>query len=163
MTNTFMIRAFEPEDVPALTALLNQPRVIWGTMQRPFTSVAARQKRSADYHPELRLVAEAAGQVVGTLSLDREAHRRAHAAGIGMAVHDDFQGQGCGTALLAAAVDHADRWLTVTRLELSVWADNEPAIRLYERHGFQREGIGRAYALRDGVFVDALFMARLKG
>ena len=92
-----------------------------------------------------------------------EANRRAHVGGVGMAVHDDFQGRGCGTALLAAVVDHADRWLTLTRLELTVWADNEPAIRLYQRHGFQREGVGQAYAYRDGQYVDALFMARLKG
>ncbi|WP_284165073.1 GNAT family N-acetyltransferase [Frigidibacter sp. SD6-1] len=158
----FTLRAFEPEDMPALTDLLNQPRVVWGTMQRPFTSLAERRKRAEGFHPELQLVALAGERVVGTISLVREANRRAHVGSIGMAVHDDFQGRGCGTALLSAVVDHADRWLTLTRLELTVWADNSPAIRLYERQGFQREGLGRAYALRDGAFVDALFMARLR-
>lgn len=159
----FAIRAFEPEDIAQLTELLNQPRVVWGTMQRPFTAVAERRKRAETFRPELQLVAEAAGRVVGSITLEREANRRAHVAGIGMAVHDAFQGQGCGSALLGAVVDHADRWLSVTRLELSVWADNLPAIRLYEKFGFEREGLARGYALRDSKLVDALYMARLKG
>ena len=46
------------------------------------------------------------------------------------------------------------------RLELTVFVDNAPAIALYERHGFTTEGTFRAYAFRDGVFVDAYAMAR---
>ena len=48
------------------------------------------------------------------------------------------------------------------RLELEVYVDNEPAIRLYERFGFVREGTMRQYAFRDGVYVDAYLMARLR-
>jgi L-phenylalanine/L-methionine N-acetyltransferase len=40
--------------------------------------------------------------------------------------------------------------------------DNEPAIRLYQRFGFQVEGTLRRHAFRDGKYVDALFMARLQ-
>ena len=36
---------------------------------------------------------------------------------------------------------------------------NEPAIRLYEEFGFEREGVRRAHYLRDGTAVDALLMA----
>ena len=32
-----LIRAAEPEDVPDLTEVMNQPRAVWGTMQVPFT------------------------------------------------------------------------------------------------------------------------------
>ena len=49
-----------------------------------------------------------------------------------------------------------------TRLELEVYADNEPAIRLYERFGFEREGVLRQYAYRNGQLADALYMARLR-
>ena len=48
-----------------------------------------------------------------------------------MAVRDDWQGKGAATALLQAAIDLADKWLNLTRLELEVYTDNEPAIRLY--------------------------------
>ena len=46
--------------------------------------------------------------------------------------------------------------------KLTVYADNEPAIRLYEKFGFCVEGRFARYALRDGRYVDALPMARLK-
>ena len=39
--------------------------------------------------------------------------------------------------------------------------DNDRAIALYERLGFEREGVMRGEVLRDGVLVDTLMMARL--
>jgi L-phenylalanine/L-methionine N-acetyltransferase len=69
--------------------------------------------------------------------------------------------QGVGNALMLALLDYADRWALLLRIELTVYADNARAIALYRRHGFAVEGTHRAYALRDGAFVDALAMARL--
>lgn len=83
-------------------------------------------------------------------------------ASVGMAVRDDWQGKGVGSALMQAATELADRWLNLTRLELAVYTDNAPAIHLYEKFGFVREGTLRQYAFRDGVFVDAYAMARLR-
>ena len=79
-----------------------------------------------------------------------------------MAVRDDWQGKGAGSALMQAAVDLADKWLNLTRLELEVYTDNEPAIRLYKKFGFITEGTLRQFAYRDGIFVDAYTMARLR-
>jgi L-phenylalanine/L-methionine N-acetyltransferase len=45
--------------------------------------------------------------------------------------------------------------------ELGVYTDNHRAIALYQRFGFQVEGTHRAYALRDGVYIDSHTMARL--
>lgn len=56
--------------------------------------------------------------------------------------------------------DYADRWLGLTRIELTVYTDNQRAQALYRRFGFVEEGVHRGFALRDGVYVDALSMAR---
>jgi L-phenylalanine/L-methionine N-acetyltransferase len=45
---------------------------------------------------------------------------------------------------------------------LTVYTDNERAIRLYQRFGFETEGTHRGYALKAGVYADALVMARLR-
>jgi putative acetyltransferase len=47
-----------------------------------------------------------------------------HVGSIGMAVRDDWQGKGVGTALMEAALDLADNWLNLTRIELRVYTDN---------------------------------------
>ncbi len=81
---------------------------------------------------------------------------------LGMAVHDDFQGQGIGSALVTSALDLADNWLGLLRIELQVFVDNAAAVHLYKKFGFEIEGTLRDFALRGGAYVDAYAMARLR-
>ena len=157
------IRHAEPDDYDAIALIYAQPLAAAGTMQIPLQSREVWKKRLAGMGPLDRvLVAVVNGEVVGSLGILPVPHpRRAHVAGIGMAVRDELQGQGLGTALLQAATDLADNWLNLLRLELTVYADNTAAQRLYQRHGFVLEGTHRAYALRHGQYVDAHAMARL--
>ena len=158
------VRAAEERDLEAIAEIFRCPGVIHGTLQLPYRSIEDWRerlaRRSPDRHP---LVAELDGRVVGMLTLYRQqADRRHHAGSLGMAVHDDYQGRGIGTALMAAAIELADRWLGLHRLELQVYTDNQRAIRLYERFGFVIEGTLRDFALRDGRYVDAYAMARIR-
>lgn len=158
------IRAAETADMAQVTEALNQPRAVWGTLQTPLMPVAMREHRFDPTDLNSRhLVAEVKGQVVGSISLHRDPyHRRGHTAGLGMAVHDDHAGRGVGRAMMAAVIDLAENWWNIRRLELNVYADNVPAIALYESFGFEREGLHRAYAWRDGAYVDSLSMARVR-
>lgn len=61
-----------------------------------------------------------------------------------------------------ALIDLADNWLMLVRLELTVFADNERAVHLYESLGFEREGIRRKAAVRNGVYMDEIAMARIR-
>jgi len=162
---TILIRRAEPEDFRDLQRIHGQPRAVWGTLQLPYPSAQVWRKRlekQAGNH--YTLVACMRQEVVGSLGLavpDRSP-RRWHVGEIGMAVHDQWQGRGIGTRLLAAALELADRWLNLRRLELSVYVDNAPAVRLYEKHGFEVEGLLRKHSFRDGALVDAYAMARLR-
>lgn len=163
---TITIRHIEPGDYEAVYKIFTCPQAVWGTLQVPFPSAELWQKRLAT-SPEgiYRLVACVDhNEVVGQLGLHTSPQRprRRHAGQIGMAVRDDWQGKGVGTALLQAAVDLADKWLNLTRLELEVFVDNAPAIRLYQKFGFNIEGTMAQYAFRDGCYVDTYMMARLR-
>jgi L-phenylalanine/L-methionine N-acetyltransferase len=161
------IRRPRPEDAAAIAATMSDPQVLASLLQLPYVTEAHWRKRidemsAGPANSELFIVAERNGQVVGNAGAHPpQATRRAHAAGIGMAVAREAQGQGVGTALMAALIDWADNWARLLRLELTVYTDNPRAIALYDKFGFVREGTHRAYALRNGVFVDAHCMARL--
>ena len=160
------IRRAEPTDAEAIQRIFMGPRVIWGTLQLPYPSLEARRKRLTEIPDGTYvLVACMKDEVVGHLTLwtNQPSPRRRHACALGMAVRDDWQGKGVGTALMQAAVDLAEKWLNLTRIELGVYVDNEPAIRLYKKFGFEVEGKKIACAFRDGQYVDTLIMARLRG
>jgi RimJ/RimL family protein N-acetyltransferase len=98
-------------------------------------------------------------RIVGRLSLARDPHpASAHVADLGMMVAASHRRRGIGRELLHAAVAWACV-VNVEKLELHVFPWNEPAIRLYEDFGFEREGLRRRHYVRDGVAVDALLMA----
>jgi putative acetyltransferase len=163
---TITIRRTEPSDYEAVRHIFTGPKAVWGTLQLPFPSAEQWRKRLAE-PPEglFGLVACVDNnEVVGQLDLHTFPNRprRRHVGQIGMAVRDDWQGKGVGAALMQAAVDLADKWLNLTRLELEVYIDNAPAIRLYEKFGFTIEGTLVQYAFRDGQYVDTYMMARLR-
>ncbi|MGH6891349.1 MAG: GNAT family N-acetyltransferase [Dongiaceae bacterium] len=140
--------AAEVADFEALARLYGDRNAHSQTLQLPFPSLELWRKRLTqqdDAHHVL--VVTVAGEVVGNLGLTRLARpRRAHAGEFGMAVRDRWQGNGVGTALIQAALDLANNWLGLRRVELSVSADNDRAIRLYRKFGFEIEGTHRAGA-----------------
>jgi putative acetyltransferase len=158
-----VIRALEVEDAGQLAELQRMAGFRHGTLRPPHPTTASVRKHLEQIGPDnLQLGAFLDGRLVGNAGLHRFAGRRRHAAGLGMGVADDLNRRGIGTALLKALLDAADNWFDIRRIELTVFVDNERAISLYERHGFEREGLLRAYAIRDGAYADAIAMARLR-
>lgn len=161
------IRRSEAADAAAMSRLMSHPEVLPGLMQLPYGSEEQWRARLTDNlapgRSDLPLVAVSQGEVVGSAGLHAAgpAIRRRHVMHLGLAVLPSAQGKGVGKALMAALVDYADNWGQVLRIELGVYVDNNRAIALYKRFGFEIEGRQRAYALRAGRYVDSFAMARL--
>jgi len=101
--------------------------------------------------------------IVGTAGLHlNELPRKRHSATIGIMVHTEYQGLGIGTQLMNAVLDVADNWLMLTRIELEVFADNEKAINLYQKLGFNVEGVKKKAAIRNGRYADEMLMSRIR-
>ena len=101
------------------------------------------------------------GTVVGWCDvLPVYGHARAHVGILGMGVVAHARGIGIGTQLLAATLAKAGQ-KGISRVELSVRADNPSAKALYERFGFVVEGVSRRAVRVDGEFFDCLAMALL--
>jgi L-phenylalanine/L-methionine N-acetyltransferase len=162
---SIVVRRAEPGDYAAVSAVYAGANAIQGTLQLPFPSLERWRKRLAEPDDGLySIVACVDTDVVGQLSVHSFPHspRRRHVGQLGMAVRDDWQGKGAGTALMQAAIDLADKWLNLERLELEVYTDNEPAVRLYTKFGFVIEGTLVRFAFRDGRYADVYAMARLR-
>ncbi|MGY0216721.1 GNAT family N-acetyltransferase [Endozoicomonadaceae bacterium StTr2] len=158
------VRALEDEDVPAMKALLEGPSAFAGTLQLPMPSrkmwkERLQAPRAGVYH----YVAEIDGQLVGHIVFDNfQNPRRRHVASFGLAVKDEYQNRGVGSALMEAVTDLADNWLNLRRIELTVFTDNESGIRLYKKFGFKVEGESPDYAFRNGKYVGVYHMGRIR-
>jgi ribosomal protein S18 acetylase RimI-like enzyme len=91
------------------------------------------------------------GAWAGTVSVERELGRvkRQHIAWVvRMYVAREYGGRGIGARLLLRAIAEGRAMPGVSKLNLTVAAHNEHAVRLYERHGF-REFSREPDAFRD--------------
>lgn len=161
--SSIVIRHAEQRDAEALRQLNGQPEVYRETLQLPYPSMEHWQNRLQEKQPGLyNLVATIDDIVLGHLALEVGTRpRRNFVATFGISVAHQAQRCGIGSALMGEMISMCDKWLRIERIELAVYSDN-PAVNLYRKFGFEEEGIGKRYAYRDGEYVDALFMARLK-
>jgi len=123
--------------------------------QREFIERAGKAERA------FILLALQGDEVIGLLDLWAGGKPETrHAASFGMSVVAERRNQGVGRRLLEAAIEQALIWEGFRRIELEVAAWNAPAIRLYERLGFNHEGRKvKAVSIR-GEPEDTLIMAR---
>jgi RimJ/RimL family protein N-acetyltransferase len=163
--NGVAIRRATPADATALVelgrAVSSEPEA-WLITESDWRGVADERRylRAIRRSPHAAVfVAEYDGAVIGRLSLARDSHPASvHVADLGLMVAAGHRRRGIGRLLLAQAVEWA-RETGVEKLELHVFPHNEPAIKLYQRFGFEREGLRRDHYRRGSEFVDAVLMA----
>ena len=90
---------------------------------------------------EVELVAVLGGRIVGSAGITAVGGRRkvVHRARFGISILKEYWGLGIGRALMEACIDCARR-AGYTQLELEVVADNQRAVSLYRRAGFEEHG-----------------------
>lgn len=108
--------------IEGVTALYNEPAVCRQVLQMPFQSIEVWRKRlAASTERHVKLVALSGGEVIGSLGLEQYSRsRQSHVGAIGMGVASAWHGKGIGSKLLAAALDIADNWMNMHRVELTV-------------------------------------------
>ncbi|HZA96840.1 MAG TPA: GNAT family N-acetyltransferase [Burkholderiaceae bacterium] len=158
-------RRASPDHAAALVRLMSDPQVFAGLLQTPYPSIEAWRKnleQQAEQNDGLHLLAIDDGEVIASGGIHGVGTRirRRHVAGLGICVAAERQRQGVGSEMMRRLLDWSDNWAGYLRIELNVYTDNERAIALYRRFGFEMEGTHRAHALRDGVYVDTHAMAR---
>ena len=158
------IRHFEPADLIQIQALYAEWQAFADTLQLPYQSYAQWQsKLDASKDGFCCLIAHRDEEVLGQLGIGvYQSPRRKHVATFGMGVKTAARNQGVGSALIAAAIDRCENWMNISRIEIEVYTENTAAIALYQKHGFLIEGTCKQYAFRNGRYVDAHLMARIR-
>ncbi len=109
------------------------------------------------------IVAEDGEKLVGIVGCKGVKHKRAdHVATlVGVGVLPEYRSKGIGGKMLKEMIGWVKNKTKVERLQLTVYADNEIAIRFYEKLGFQKEGLFKNYAksVNGGHPQDGLMMA----
>jgi RimJ/RimL family protein N-acetyltransferase len=122
---------------------------------------ARRIEQNAKSRSGVSVIAEAEGKLIGVAASNRgSVKRNRHSSYVVMGVVKAWTGRGVGRALLGALEAWA-RANGLHRLELTVQVHNHRAIALYEKCGFEREGLKRHSLKIEGGFVDELYMSKL--
>ncbi|WP_411168243.1 GNAT family N-acetyltransferase [Clostridium sp. MB05] len=164
----FLIRPIDIGDGKGINALRRMPGVFENILGIP----SERVKRNEDFivnmdgnqHQFVAITKNKNGeeQIIGSAGLTINANPRTrHSGSIGIMIHKDYQNMGVGTALMEALLDVADNWLMLIRVELTVFEDNKRAIHLYEKFGFEKEGLKRLASIRNGKYENEYLMARI--
>ncbi|MCA1024857.1 GNAT family N-acetyltransferase [Cytobacillus kochii] len=105
--------------------------------------------------------AEDGERLIGyTLVIKETVRRKKHCASIVVGVHKDYRGMGVGGQLLQAVLAWANQE-AIMRIELTVVSENEAALALYKKIGFEVEGVKRRSLLMDGEYYDEYYMGKL--
>jgi L-amino acid N-acyltransferase YncA len=152
------IRELRPEDWPAV-------RAIYGKGIRDgdatFETETPSWERWDAAHPELRLVAERDGSVVGWAALSPASSRHCY-RGVGevsVYVTGQARGLGLGRELLALLVERSERagYWTLTA---GVFPENEASLRLHKACGFREVGVRERIGETGGVWRDVIWLER---
>lgn len=166
------IRHLEKADAPALQAIYRHTSVTENTSQLPYLNTGIIDglfERPNSYNlvaeiTDINAVAtELKPKVLGHVSVMTSNKPRMKLSAVLMiAVHPEAHGKGIGKAMLIEMLNQADNWLNLVRVELEVHKDNETAIALYQKLGFEIEGEKRFSIFKEGKLSSLLMMARIR-
>jgi putative acetyltransferase len=155
-----------PEHAAGLFALFNE---------RQFIERASTRAPLADEHEvnrwldgiiatqKFEIVALSGAKLVGFGGLYGHGDLHDHCGSLMLGVCESALGRGVGSMLLAILLATAKLRANLRKVQLTVFTDNAPAIRLYRSFGFEFEGLHRCFSRRGDGYVDAYSMAVIFG
>lgn len=108
------------------------------------------------------LLAVADGKIIGIGTISSSSKIKArHCGELGIVVAKAYQGQGIGTSIINQLIEWAKNNGTTTRIQLDTRKDNELAVALYKKLGFELEGCLKNSTLLNGKYYDLYVMGMM--
>jgi aminoglycoside 6'-N-acetyltransferase len=152
-----LLRALQPNDAAELLRIHATPGVArwWDQPEDDFPL--------GDEPEQTRFTIVVDGAIAGMVQYWEETAPRYRHATIDLFLDPDLHGQGIGTRALALLAEYLFDERGHHRLTIDPAGENAAAIRSYEKAGFRRVGLMRAYEHRGGDdYRDALLMEQVK-
>ncbi|MDX8343661.1 GNAT family N-acetyltransferase [Rossellomorea sp. YZS02] len=157
------IRPIEVKDAERIVEIMRQKTVLPNIIALPSLRTGKFEERLKSPSPSQHdFVAEVDGKVVGLCGLNQGIGRRSHTGSLFVFIDEEYHGKGIGTGLIQNAIDLADNWLMIERIELTVIDSNAKAKALYERLGFENEGFKHGSIVQNGRYAGEYCMARFR-
>lgn len=165
----FIVRCAQPDDAANLLTYIRsvaEETEFFVIQPDEFPSTEEQERQwiqdHLDHPGKLALVAEVAGEIVGSLSFECGSFKRtSHTGTFGISVRQNWRGKGVGTAMLEALLEWARKNPLIEKVGLAVFSTNIGAIELYRRLGFVEEGRRtKEIKIGPGKYVDEMLMGR---
>jgi [ribosomal protein S5]-alanine N-acetyltransferase len=165
-TRCCVVRDYRPSDAASLAAHGNN-RKIWLNLRDRFPH-PFREADAAEYIAAVlarpvptSFAIAVADEAVGGISLRRGEDIERLTAELGYWLGEAFWGRGIVTDAIAAVTDWGFRELDLVRIFAVPFVENEPSQRVLAKTGYEREGLLRSSAIKDGRILDQYMYARV--
>ena len=161
------LRSWQKDDLKALVRHANNPKIaanLRDQFPHPYT-----RRDAIDYleyaqvqEPETSFAIEYAGEAAGGVGflIGRDIARMS--AEMGYWLSEELWGRGIATRAVTAMSEWAFENYNLTRVFAMAFAHNAASIRVLEKAGFEREGLLRRSAIKNGVVLDQILFARVR-
>lgn len=108
------------------------------------------------------LAAFADKRMIGSAEITRQGGRSKHVGTFGISIAKDFRGEGLGRELMRRVLKDAPN-IGLSHIELHVYEENEPAIKLYTSMGFKEVGrLPEAIQYKDKLITSIIMWKKME-
>ena len=161
------VREWRREDIECLVRYANNANVaanLRDQFPHPYT-----RREGIEYLNYIRsmqvrtaFAIEFEGEAIGGVGFKQGSDIARLSMEMGYWLAEPFWGRGLTTRAVTASSDWAFEYYKVVRLFAMVFAHNAASMRVLEKSGFEREGVMRRSAIKNGVILDQVLYAKLR-
>lgn len=138
------------------------PDTLATLIENHYISINEQEETIANTGPnDYKRVAVVDGKIVGIINMKQDLRKKfEHIAQFGISVQKEYAGMGIGSSLIENALKFAKNNEIIEKVMLTVFSNNEGAIRLYERFGFKKEATLTDQVKLEKGYTDLIYMTK---